>query len=72
MIATSEIRLLPLAEKLALLEVVWTEFCGEEEKLEVPDWHREILDDRQKSLDDGSMEILDWDVAKQQIDREIR
>ena len=66
-IAQAEIRQLPLPEKLALLEAVWAELASEPDTIEVPPWHRDILDDRQHLLDQGSYQVLDWELAKEQI-----
>jgi len=71
-IAQAEIRQLPLPEKLALLEAVWSELASEPDTIEVPQWHREILDDRQRMMDQGSAQVLDWELAKEQINRMVR
>lgn len=72
MIAQSEIRQLPLLEKLALLEAVWTELSSEPENIEIPEWHKDVLDERQRLQDQGSMRIIDWEQAKDQINRLTR
>lgn len=69
MIATSEIRRWSLQEKLALLEDLWTELSTDPDQVEVPDWHREVLDARQNALEAGTCGILDWDEAKAQISK---
>jgi hypothetical protein len=71
-IARAEIRQLPLPEKLALLEAVWAELASEPDTVEVPQWHQEILDERERLLDQGSCQVLDWELAKEQIERIIR
>ena len=72
MIAQVEIRQLPLPEKLALLEAVWTELASDPDTVEVPQWHKDILDDRQRLLDQESSQVLDWEMAKEQINRRVR
>ncbi len=72
MIAQTEIRQLPLPEKLALLEAVWSELASDPDTVEVPDWHKDILDERQRLLDQGSAQVLDWELAKDQINRTVR
>ncbi len=72
MIAQAEIRLLPLPEKLALLEAVWAELASDPDTVEVPQWHKDILDERQRLLDEGSSQLLDWELAKAQINRLVR
>ena len=72
MIAQTEIRRLPLPEKLALLEAVWSELASDPDTVEVPDWHKDILDERQRLLEQGSALVLDWELAKEQIYRMVR
>ena len=72
MIAQAEIRQLPLPEKLALLEAVWAELASDPDTVEVPQWHKDILDARQRLLDQGSAQVLDWELAKEQINRMVR
>ena len=67
MIAQTEIRKLPLSEKLDLLETVWSELSSDPDAVDVPQWHKDILDERQRGLEQGSMKALDWDWAKEQI-----
>jgi putative addiction module component (TIGR02574 family) len=67
MIAKEEIRKLPMQEKLALLEAVWAEISPEPDELEIPQWHKDLLDDRELALREGRTEVLDWEDAKRQI-----
>lgn len=67
MIAKEEIRKLPMQEKLALLEAVWAEISPEPDELDVPQWHKDLLDDRELALREGRTEVLDWEDAKRQI-----
>ena len=71
-IAQAEIRRLPLPEKLALLEAVWTELASDPAAVEVPQWHKDILDERQQLLEHGSSQVLDWELAKEQMNRMAR
>jgi putative addiction module component (TIGR02574 family) len=71
MIAQTEIRKLPLSEKLELLEAIWSELSSDPDNIVVPDWHKEILDERQHGVEQGSMNAIDWELAKQQINRRV-
>jgi len=72
MIAQLEIRKLSLSEKLNLLESVWTELSSDPDAIGVPQWHKDILDERQRGLEQGTTKILDWDLAKEQIRHRIQ
>jgi hypothetical protein len=55
------------AEKMDLLETVWSEISSEPENIEVPQWHKDILDEREEALNSGQEEVIDWAEAKAQI-----
>lgn len=72
MIAQEEIRKLPMKEKLALLEAVWEEISPYPDELEVPQWHKDILNERREASEQGQVRILDWEDAKKEIEAAIR
>jgi Putative addiction module component len=72
MIAQSDIRQMTLPEKFALLEAVWAEISADPGQVEVPQWHKDILDQRDLALQEGRSVVLEWDEAKKQIDQAIR
>jgi Putative addiction module component len=67
MIALEEIHQLPLREKLLVMEAIWEDLSREEENLEVPQWHKEVLDERERLLAEGKAQFVDWEEAKRQI-----
>ena len=67
MTAIESVRNLPLHEKLQVLEAIWDDLTGEASPLEIPDWHRDILDERAAMVLDGKAKFLDWDVVKQRL-----
>lgn len=69
MIAQSEIRQMSLPEKVALLETVWAEIAIDPGQVEVPQWHKDILDERDLALKEGRATPLEWDEAKRQIEQ---
>jgi len=72
MIVTTEIRQMPLPEKLALLESLWSELAAEPDQIEIPQWHKDILDERMRAAENGTAELIAWDTAKEQIQKMIR
>jgi hypothetical protein len=68
MIALEQIHELPLHEKLLLMEALWADISREEQNLEVAQWHKEILDERERLLAEGKAQFVDWEDAKRQID----
>jgi putative addiction module component (TIGR02574 family) len=72
MIAQSEVRQMSFPEKVALLETVWSEIAAEPGQVEVPQWHKDILGERDLALKEGRATVLDWDEAKRQIEQATR
>lgn len=72
MIAPSEIKQMTLPEKLELLEAVWSEIASDPDQVEVPQWHKSILDERQRAFEEGRDKAIDWEEAKRQIEKAIR
>jgi|688.fasta_scaffold1092285_2 putative addiction module component (TIGR02574 family) len=72
MIAKEEIRKLPMQEKLALLEAVWAEISPQPDELEVPQWHKDLLDERRDAYERGEIRVIDWEDAKKEIEASIR
>ena len=60
---------LSFAQKLNLMETLWDELTREEQTLESPAWHEDILKDREKALAAGKAFISDWEEAKYRIKR---
>jgi Putative addiction module component len=54
-------------EKLAALEAIWGDLSRNEQQLPVPDWHKQVLDQRQRQIDRGEATFIDWEEAKRRI-----
>ncbi len=67
MIALAEIQDLPLHEKLRMMEALWDGIAPQEAELEIPQWHKDLLDEREQLVQDGKANFTDWETAKQQI-----
>lgn len=68
MITQQDVVLLPLNEKIALMETLWTEISRVDEDVEVPKWHTDILDERERKIRSGEAKFIPWKDAKRQID----
>ena len=67
MIALEQIHRMPLHEKLLVLEAIWEDICREEQNLEVPQWHKDLLDERERLVKEGKAQFVVWEEAKRQI-----
>jgi putative addiction module component (TIGR02574 family) len=72
MITQKEVSDLPLSEKLNLMELLWKEISQNEEAVEVPQWHKELLDEREAKIRKGEAKFIPWEEAKRQIDQRCR
>lgn len=72
MIAHADIHQMPLPDKLALLEVLWADLSAEPMQIEIPQWHKDILDERLQAAESRDIEDISWETAKDQIRDMIR
>ncbi len=63
----AEIRQLPRAEKLRLMEALWADLSRDEAELESPAWHETALKETQQRLANGQEQVLDWEQAKAEL-----
>ena len=55
------------AEKLRALEQIWEDLCRTPDEVPSPSWHADVLQDREKRVQEGSSRFVDWAEAKQKI-----
>ena len=63
----AEVKQLPFAEKLQIMEAIWEDLRAQAERVAVPQWHRDLLDERRKAVEQGGEELLDWDSIKDSL-----
>ncbi len=68
---TLSISELSVAQKLGLLEFVWTELTKEDKNLNSPDWHKNILTEREQSIESNEAVFSNWNEAKERIKRNV-
>jgi hypothetical protein len=67
----TELRNLPPAEKLKLIEILWTDLAANEESFPSPanDWHDEELRKTEAEFAAGRVEAVDWEEGKKELHR---
>lgn len=65
----TELRNLPPAEKLKLIEILWTDLAANEESLPSPAWHEQELRKTEAEFAAGSVEAMDWEDGKKELRR---
>jgi hypothetical protein len=63
-VSIAEIRQLPRAEKLRLMESLWAELSHDERELASPAWHEAELAATAQRLAAGQEPVLDWEAAR--------
>jgi len=48
--------------------MIWQEMT---KSFKSPDWHEEILKDREQALSSGIIKVSDWEEAKKRIKRNV-
>ena len=56
-----------IGEKLMAMEALWDNLCRNEDQIPVQDWHKQILDERQRQIDTGNAKFVDFETAKARI-----
>lgn len=62
---------LTVAQKLHLMEALWDDLAKDEETLESPDWHEEVLRDREQALATGKATLSPWEESKDRVRRNV-
>ena len=65
--AVIQIDQMTLEEKLLAMEALWDNLCRREEGLPMPQWHKDLLDEREGLVRDGKARFTDWETAKRRI-----
>ena len=55
---TIEIKKMSVVERLQAMEALWDSLLDEESDIESPEWHREILEERKRKIENGKTEFI--------------
>ena len=71
MLTELQLEQMTIEEKLQAMEILWNDLCRRN-AVPVPQWHKDVLDERQLLIDEGKAEFIDWETAKEQIKARLR
>ena len=54
-------------DKLQAIEEMWSDLLQKSEEIPSPDWHEDILKDREQKVKEGTARYLTLDEAKQAV-----
>ena len=66
-----EIDRMTLEEKLRAMEALWEDLCRQEQAIAVPQWHKDLLDERERLISQAKANFIDWETAKKRIAEKI-
>lgn len=66
-----DLKQMTVPDKLRLMEALWDELCSREEEIPVPDWHKRVLEERERQIEEGKATFIDWETAKERMAKRI-
>jgi putative addiction module component (TIGR02574 family) len=66
---TADIKALPLAEKIQIMETLWEEFRSNYDESEISLEMKNLLDQRRQRVRSGESHLVDWEIVKNKIGR---
>ena len=59
-------------EKLRLMEELWQNLSMTASEVASPEWHGEVLAERDRLINSGEETFIDWEIAKKRLREELR
>ena len=61
-----------IAEKLRVMETLWSGLTRDKEQFESPEWHGEVLRERAARVKERKESFIDWETAKRQLRNRVK
>lgn len=61
-----------IAEKLRVMETLWSDLSRDQEQFESPEWHGEVLRERVARVKQGKESFVAWETAKSQLRNRLK
>lgn len=72
MSTTIDLQEMTTPDKLRLMEALWQNLSASPSEVASPEWHGEILSERERLTDSGEEVFIDWETAKKQLREELQ
>jgi hypothetical protein len=63
---------LTVADKLRLMEELWRDLSANETQIASPEWHGDVLKERDRKIASGEESFVDWELAKRKLREELQ
>lgn len=61
-----------LEEKLEVMEALWADLAKQHPEAVSPPWHREMLQERKRLVEEGKLKFENWETAYADLRNELR
>lgn len=69
---TIDLQEMTTPDKLRLMEALWQSLSTTASEVTSPEWHGEILAERDRLTASGDEVFIDWEIAKRQLREELQ
>jgi hypothetical protein len=66
------VKQMTLEEKLRAMDMLWEDLRSDDKNIPVPQWHMDILAQRERLVQEKKAVFSDWETAKKRIAKSIR
>jgi putative addiction module component (TIGR02574 family) len=70
--STLSIETFSVAEKLMLMERLWDDLSRRPSDVPVPEWHGDVLAERQAAVREGRPSFVEWEAAKKRLRERLK
>lgn len=60
-----------MEDKIQTMESLWDSLIHENMEMASPDWHGEVLAEREAAIERGEIQFEDWETAKEKIRKQV-
>jgi putative addiction module component (TIGR02574 family) len=71
-VSTLPIETLSIAEKLVLMERLWDDLSRRPSDVPIPEWHGDVLAERQAAVREGRTSFVEWEAAKKRLRERLK
>ena len=71
MSASVDLQEMNVEDKLRLMEALWQDLSSKETNIVSPEWHGDILKERDRLIASGEDTFIDWEIAKKKLRDEL-
>lgn len=60
------------SEKIATMEMIWEDLSKDPESVPSPDWHADVLKERELRVSEGKSSFIDFSEVKKRIRKRVK